>query len=147
MNAKSLSGGEYFLKFTDDNTHDVWIYILKHKDKLFPCFLEWKALVEKSMNQKLKALHTDNGGEYVSAEFQRHLKKEGVRRELTVLKTPEQNGVAIRMNRTLVESVRAMLADARLPHHFWAEALSTAVCLRNGSPTKAVEGMTSFEAC
>lgn len=99
------------------------------------------------MNQKLKALHTDNGGEYVSAEFQRYLKKEGVRRELTVLKTPEQNGVAIRMNRTLVESVCAMLADARLPHHFWAEALSTAVCLGNGSPTKAVEGMSSFEAC
>lgn len=146
MNAKSLSGGEYFLTFIDDKTHYVWFYILKHKDEVFPRFLEWKALVERSMNQKLKVLRTDNGGEYVSAEFQSYLKKEGVRHELTVPKTPEQNGVAERMNRTLVESVRAMLADARLPHRFWAEALSTAVYLRNRSPTKAVKGMTPFEA-
>ena len=146
MNAKSLSGGEYFLTFIDDKTHYVWFYILKHKDEVFPRFLEWKALVERSMNQKLKVLRTDNGGEYVSAEFQNYLKKEGVCHELTVPKTPEQNGVAERMNRTLVESVRAMLADARLPHRFWAEALSTAVYLRNRSPTKAVKGMTPFEA-
>ena len=131
MNGKSLSGGEYFLTFIDDKTHYVWFYILKHQDEVFPCFLEWKALVERSVNQKLKVLRTDNGGEYVSAEFQSYLKKEGVCHELTVPKTPEQNGVAERMNRTLVESVRAMLADARLPHRFWAEALSTAVYLRN----------------
>ena len=97
MNAKSLSGGEYFLTFIDDKTHYVWFYILKHKDEVFPRFLEWKALVERSMNQKLKVLRTDNGGEYVSAEFQSYLKKEGVRHELTVPKTPEQNGVAERM--------------------------------------------------
>ena len=146
MNAKSLSGGEYFQTFIDDKSRYVWVYILKHKDDVFPCFLEWKALVERSTNQKLKALRTDNGGEYMSTEFQTYLKKERVRHELTVPKTPEQNGVAERMNRTLVEGVRAMLADARLPHRFWAEALSTAVYLRNGSPAMAVERMTPFEA-
>ena len=146
MNAKSLSGAEYFLTFIDDKSRYVWVYILKHKDDVFPCFLEWKALVERSTNQKLKALRTDNGGEYLSTEFQTFLRKEGVRHELTVPKTPEQNGVAERMNRTLVESVRAMLADARLPHRFWAEALSTAVYLRNRSPAMAIKGMTPFEA-
>ena len=124
----------------------MWVYILKHKDDVFLCFLEWKALVERSTNQKLKALRTDNVGEYMSTEFQTYLKKEGVRRELAVPKTPEQNGVAERMNRTLVEGFRAMLADARLPHRFWAEALSTAVYLRNRSPAMAVKGMTPFEA-
>ena len=98
------------------------------------------------MNRKLKVLRTDNGGEYTSADFKKYLKKEGVRHELTVPKTPEQNGVAERMNRTLVEAVRSMLAEAKLPHCFWAEALSTAVYLRNRSPTKAVKGMTPFEA-
>ena len=146
MNAKSLSGGEYFLTFIDDNTRYVWIYILKHKDEAFPCFLEWKAQVERSTGRKLKTLRTDNGGEYVSADFEKCLKKEGVRHELTVPKTPQQNGVAERMNRTLVEAVRSMLADARLPHRFWAEALSTAVYLRNRSPTTAVKGKTPFEA-
>ena len=139
MNAKSLSGGEYFLTFIDDKSRYVWVYILTHKDDVFPCFLEWKALVERSTNQKLKALRTDNGGKFMSTEFQTYLKKEGVRHELTMSKTPKQNGVAGRMNRTLVEGVRAMLADARLPHRFWAEALSTAVCLRNRSPAMAVK--------
>ena len=146
MNATSLSGGEYFLTFIDDNTRFTWIYVLNHKDEIFPCFLEWKAQVERSTGRKLKTLRTDNGGEYVSADFEKCLKKEGVRHELTVPKTPEKNGVDERMKRTLVEAVRSMLADARLPHRFWAEAPSTAVYLRNRSPTTVVEGKTPFEA-
>ena len=100
MRSPFKSGGVYFLTFIDDKSRYVWVYILKHKDDVFPCFLEWKALVERSTNQKLKALRTDNGGEYMSTEFQTYLKKEGVRHELTVPKTPEQNGVAERMNVT-----------------------------------------------
>ena len=92
MNAKSLSGGEYFLTFIDDKTHYVWIYILKQKGEVSPRFLQWKAMVDKSMNQKLKAMHTGNGSEYVSTDVQRYLKKEGVHHELTVPKTPKQNG-------------------------------------------------------
>ena len=146
ISTESLSGAEYFLTFIDDTTRYVWVYVLKRKDQVFERFLEWKALVEKSTGRKLKALRTDNGGEYTSTEFETYLKKEGVRHELTVPKTPEQNGVAERMNRTLVETTRSMLGYSKLPHKFWAEALSTAVYLRNRSPTKAVEAMTPFEA-
>ena len=146
INVKSLSGGEYFLTFIDDKTRYVWVYILKRKDQVFEKFREWKALVENSIGQKLKALRSDNGGEYTSIEFEKYLKTEGVRHELTVPKTPEQNGVSERMNRTLVESVRSMLSDAKLPHSYWAEALSTAAYVRNRSPTKAVQDMTPFEA-
>ena len=146
MNAQSLSGAEYFLTFIDDKTHYVWVYILKSKDLVFKQFLEWKAMVEKSTGRKLKTLRTDNGGEFTSREFDAYLKAEGVRHELTVPKTPEQNGVAERMNRTLMEAVRSMLSGAKLPHKFWAEALSTATYLLNRSPTKAVKGMTPYEA-
>ena len=102
--------------------------------------------MERSTGRKLKALRTDNGGEFTSTEFNDYLKREGIRREFSVTKTPEQNGVAERLNRTLVESVRSMISDAKLPQKFWAEALSTAVYLRNRSPTKAVTGMTPYEA-
>jgi len=146
MSTKSLSDGEYFLTFIDDNTHYLWVYILKRKDEVFHKFLEWKAVEEKSTGRRLKILRTDNGGEYTSAEFESYLKTEGVRRQLTIPKTPEQNGVAERMNRTLVETVRSMLADAELPPVFWAEALSTAVYLRNRSPTKALKDITPYEA-
>ena len=89
-----MSGGLYFLTFIDDATRYVWMYVLKSKDQVFEEFLEWKAQVENSSGQKLKTLRTDNGGEYTSKEFTAYLKKEGVRHELTVPKTPQQNGVA-----------------------------------------------------
>ena len=146
MNARSLGGAEYFLTFIDDRTHYTWVYVLKRKDEVFGCFLRWKALVEKSSGRKLKAIRTDNSGEYTSTMFEDYLKSEGIRHERTIPKTPEQNGVAERMNRTLVETVRSMLTGARLSHEFWAEALATAVYLRNRSPTRAVKGMTPYEA-
>ena len=124
----------------------MWIYILKSKDDVFQKFLEWKALAENSSGHKLKVLRTDNGGEYTSAEFESYLKREGIRHERTIPKTPEENGVAERKNRTLAESVRSILADAKLPHKFWAEALSTAVYLQNRSPTKALNKMTPYQA-
>lgn len=80
-------------------------------------------MTEKSTERQLKVLRTDNEGEYTSSELQDFLKKEGVRHELKVPKTPEQNKVAERMNKTLMETVRSMLAHAKLPQKFWAEAL------------------------
>ena len=146
LNSKSLSGAEYFLTFVDDYTHYTWVYVLKKKHEVFQKFVEWKTMVEKESEYQLKTLRTDNGGEYTSNEFKEYVKVEGLKHELTIPKTPEQNGVAERMNRTLLESVCSMLIGANLPHKFWAETLTTAVYLRNRSPTKAVAGMTPFEA-
>ena len=94
------------------------VYILKNKSEVFEKFMEWKALMENSIGQKLKTLLADNEGEYTSAEFTMYtlyLKKEGVHHEFTVPKTPQLNGVADRMNTTLVEVVSSMLSDAKLP--------------------------------
>ena len=101
--------------------------------------------MEKSSGEKIKTLRSDNGGEYTSKEFEDDLKKNGIRHEHSVPKTPEQNGVAERMNQTLVETVRAMLSDSKLPKKFLAEALSTASYVRNRSPTTAVKAMTPYE--
>ena len=101
--------------------------LLKHKG-VFGKLIEWKAMVEKSSGKRVK---TDNGGRI-------HFN--------TLPKTPEQTGVAEWMNRILVETVRAMLSDSKLPKKFWAEALSPAAYVRNRSPITAVEGMTPYEA-
>lgn len=145
IETKSLSGAEYFVTFIDDKSRYVWVYVMKHKSEVFEKFKEWKATVEKSTGIQIKTFRTDNGGEYTSKEFEDYLKKEGIHHELTIPKTPQQNGVAERMNRTLVESVRSMLADSKLPKRFWAEALATATYLRNRCPTTAVKGKTPFE--
>ena len=92
--------------------------MLKHKSEAFNKFLEWKTLVENSSGHKLKVLHTNNGGEYMSTEMKSFLKK-GVHHELTVPKIPEQNGIAERLNRTLVEMVCSMLSDSKLSQCFW----------------------------
>ena len=86
--------------------------------EVFSKFLDWKSIVERMSDYRLKILHTDNGGEYTSKRCRDYLKAERIRHKLIVLKNPEQNGVAERLNRTLVESVRSMLTDARLPHKF-----------------------------
>ena len=124
IGTQSLGAGEYFITFVDDHTRYVWVYILKHKGEVLQRFQEWKALVEKSSRRKIKTLRS---GEYTSTEFASYLIKEGIKHELTIPHTPQQNGVAERLNHTLIEGVRTMLADSKLPHRFWAEALSTAV--------------------
>ena len=87
----------------------------------------------------------NNGGEYTSVEFEKYLTKEGIKHKLTISHTPEQNVGAELLNCTLIKGVRTVLADSKLPHWFWAEALSTTVYLRNRSPTKALERITPHE--
>ena len=107
--------------------------------------MDWKLMVENSTSQKIKTLRNNNGGEYTSREFEDNLIKKGVRSERTVPKTPEQNGVAERKNWALVETVRAMSSDSKLPKKFWAEALWTASYIRNRSPTNVVQAMTLYD--
>lgn len=146
LNPGSLGGGNYFVTFIDDASRYTWVYILKNKSDVFNAFKSWKTLVENQYEKKIKILRTDNGGEYTSVEFEGYLQDEGILHEKTIPKTPEQNGVAERMNRTLVEAVRAMLSDAQLPKTFWAEAVSTAAYVRNRSPTSTLKDMTPYEA-
>ena len=146
MGHKSIGGAEYFLTLLDDKTHYTWVFPLKTKDQVFERFKEWQAEVENYTGRKVKTLRTDNGGEFTSKCFEAHLKACGIRHELTVPKTPEQNGAAERLNRTLVETARAMLLDTNQPPKFWAEAISTATYLRNRSPTSTVKGMTPHQA-
>ncbi len=75
----------------------------KQKSEVFQQFPEWKAEVEKSTGKKVKTLRTDNGGKYTPTEFNSYLVSEGIRHEVTIPHTPQQNGVAERLNRTLVE--------------------------------------------
>ena len=83
----------------------------------------------------MKCLRSDNGGEYTSNEFKSYCSEKGIRHEKTVPCTPQQNGVAERMNRTIVEKIRCMLRMANLPKSLWGEAVVTACYLINRSPS------------
>lgn len=146
IEVKSIAGSRYMLTFLDDYTHKVFVYFLKAKDEVFSCFKTFKNLVENQTGKTIKTLRTDNGGEYLSTVFEQFLKDSGIVHQLTVPRTAEQNGKAERLNRTIVEKVRCMLIDCKLPNSFWAEAAHTAVYLLNQSPTKCLEGKTPEEA-
>ncbi|KAH9770761.1 hypothetical protein KPL71_012475 [Citrus sinensis] len=97
------------------------------------------------LDRKVKRLRTDNGLEYCSKEFDEFCREKGIARHKTVRHTPQQNGLAERMNRTLVEKVRCMLFSANLSKHFWAEAVTTAAYLINRSPSSALNFRTPQE--
>jgi len=79
-------------------------------------------------------LHTDNGGEFTSREFETYLKLKGIKHEITVPYTPHQNGVAERLNRTLQETALSQIVHAHLPKYFWADSIATACYVRHRLP-------------
>ncbi|KAG6520427.1 hypothetical protein ZIOFF_017482 [Zingiber officinale] len=142
----SLNNYKYFLLFVDDYTRMMWVYILNQKSEAFPKFLEFKRLVENQCGRKIKILRTDRGGEFIGNAFMDYCKEKGIQRQLTVRYSPQQNGVAERKNRTIVEMARSMMAGKGLPKSFWTEAVNAAVYILNRSPTKAVPNKTPYEA-
>ena len=131
-----LGGASYFVSFIDDSTRKVWAYPIRTKDRVFSIFSDWLAMVENQTGRKLKCLRTDNGGEFKSDEFVKFCRERGIRREYTAPYSPEQNGIAERMNRTIQECVVSMLQHSGLSDGFWAEALLTAVHIINMSPSR-----------
>ncbi|MBE2321325.1 DDE-type integrase/transposase/recombinase, partial [Solirubrobacter sp. CPCC 204708] len=127
----SLGGSRYYVTFIDDSSRKVWVYFLKNKSDVFDTFKKWKALVETETGLKLKCLRSDNGGEYIDGGFKEFCAANGIRFQKTIPGTPQQNGVAERMNRTLNERARSMRLNSGLPECFWADAVNTAAYLIN----------------
>ncbi|KAH9648557.1 hypothetical protein KPL70_025642 [Citrus sinensis] len=141
----SMGGAKYMVTFIDDYSRRCWVYPIRKKSDVFLVFKEYKMRVELESSKKIKCLRTDNGGEYTDGEFLAFCKQEGIQRQFTVAYTPQQNGVAERMNRTLTERIRAMLRTAGLPNSFWAEAAKTACYIVNRSPSTAIGLKTAME--
>ena len=138
INPRSLGGSRYFLTFLDHASRKSWVYLMKQKSEAFSFFQKWKAMVENQTSRKLKCLRTDRGGEYLSNAFKAYLARQGIEHQLTVAGTPEQNGAAERLNRTLEERARSMLAESGLPGSLWGEVVMTACYLRNRSPSSVL---------
>ena len=106
------------VSFIDDFLRNTWIYFLRNKSQVFDRFKEFEALVENQIEKKIKVLTTDNGGEFCKKEFKEFCKKCGIARQNTTPYTPQQNGFAERMNRTLMEKARSMLSGTGLGQEF-----------------------------
>jgi transposase InsO family protein len=118
MPSSSISGYVYYVSFIDDYSRKTWVYFLKSKDEVFSKFKEFKALIENLSKRKIKIRRSDNEGEYTSKEFVNFCKVVGIKRELTTPYKPQQNGVAERKNRMIMEAVKTMIHDQDLPMCF-----------------------------
>eukprot|EP00253_Pinus_taeda_P022296 PITA_22296 len=108
--------------------------------------LKDRALVENQSGLHIKVLRTDKGGEYISKEFLRFCRENGIHKQFTARYTPQQNGVAERKNRTIMDMARSMLKAKNLPNDYWAEAINCATYILNRCPTKAVMNRVLEEA-
>jgi len=142
----SNSGKRYPLCFIDDFSRKSWVYLLTAKSEALICFQFFKKLVEKEKRLGIKCLRTDRGGEFTSTEFIDFCKANGIKRQLTTAYTPQQNRVAERKNRTVMNMVRSMLSDKKLPKTFWPEAVNWTFYVPNRCPTLAVKNITPQEA-
>uniref|UniRef100_A0A0A9XEY5 Retrovirus-related Pol polyprotein from transposon TNT 1-94 n=1 Tax=Lygus hesperus TaxID=30085 RepID=A0A0A9XEY5_LYGHE len=145
MEKQSFGGNRYILTLIDDHSRKVFVYLLKEKSEVPKHIEEFRALVERQTERKIKVLRTDNGTEYCNNLLSQNLKKWGIVHQTSTRYSPNSNGRAERAQRTLVEKARSMLADADLPKHFWAEAVLTAAYLMNRSPSRALGGKTPYE--
>jgi hypothetical protein len=143
MRTTSLGGARYFVTYIDDFSRKVWVYLFKSKGE---CLEKFKALVETQSENKIKVFRSDNGGEYISKEFKRFLKAHGIEKQTSTPYRPQQNGVAERANRTLVEKARSMLHAQNLKKSLRAEAVVNAAYTRNRCPSRALPSITPEEA-
>jgi transposase InsO family protein len=136
----------YILTFIDDFSRKTWAYILIEKSGALECFKKFRSMVEKESEQVICCLRTDRGGEFNSLDFRKYCEDNGIKRQLTAAYTPQQNGIAERKNRTIMDMVRSMLACREVPKEFWPEAVNWAIYILNRSPTTALNDITPEEA-
>ncbi|GJT83502.1 putative ribonuclease H-like domain-containing protein [Tanacetum coccineum] len=128
---RSIDHKYYCLVITDDYSRFCWVFFLETKDETYPILKDFISLVENQLNKKVKAIRCDNGTEFKNAKLIELCGEKGIKRDYSNARTPQQNGVAERKNRTLIEAARTMLADSKLPTMFWTEAVSTACYVLN----------------
>ncbi|GJX24327.1 putative ribonuclease H-like domain-containing protein [Tanacetum coccineum] len=142
---RSLNHKTYCLVIIDDFSRFSWVSFLRTKDETSALLKDFIRQIENQLNQKVKTIRCDNDKEFKNMDFIEFCGSKGIKREYNNARTPQQNGVAERKNRTLIEAARTMLADSFLPNTFWAEAVSTACYVLNRVLVTKPHNKTPYE--
>ena len=136
-NTISIHGNKYFVTLTDDFSRHLTVAGLKRKSDVVDVFREYMVMFELQTGRRIKAVRSDNGGEY-DGNFTMLLRKHGIRHFKSVPYCSWQNGIAERLNRTLLEGARSMLFEKKLPKNLWELAVKYMCYVRNRVPTEKV---------
>lgn len=147
METESRQREKYFLTFIDGNTHYVKVKLLRTKGETCAALKAFTERAEVETGERVNYFRSDGGGEYGSKVLAMYFESKGIHHEKTNAYTPQENGLAERMNRTIVEMAHSLLKDADLPNSYWSFAVNYAVHIINRSPTHTLENfLTPFEA-
>jgi transposase InsO family protein len=135
----------YYITFTDDYLRESIVYLMKNKSKAFHKYKNYEAIMKWQRNIDIKSFITDGGGEYTSNKFEEYLRDQGTLHKITVHDTPESNGIAERLNRTLVEKTHPMLFESKLPNFLWGYAILHMTYLKNRTYMKSLPDKTPYK--
>lgn len=139
------NGACYFVTFIDECTRMVWVSLLKTKGDVLLAFKELHQLIKTEYRIDIQILQYDNGGEYINYEMDRFCQENSIRQQTSCARTPQQNGLAERKNRQLLEIGRASLFDMNVPRKFWGEAVRSAAYLANRMPSRVLDFATPLQ--
>ena len=146
MKTVSQGGAKYVVTFIDDFSRYTVVYFMAQKSEVVDKFAKYKAMMENQFDTKIKCLRTDNGKEFINKKMGMICSNAGIIHQTTIPYTPQQNGLAERMNRTIVERARAMIEHMQVDPEWWAEAVNTAVYITNRLPCAAHPDSTPFRS-
>ncbi|GJV93600.1 retrotransposon protein, putative, ty1-copia subclass [Tanacetum coccineum] len=133
MRVASINGKKYILVIVDDYSRYTWTLFLRSKDETPEVLKDFLTMIQRNLQALVISVRTDRGTEFLNKTLNAFFKEEGIEHQTSTPRTPEQNGVVERRNRTLVEAARTMLSASKLPLFFWAEAIATACYTQNRS--------------
>ncbi|GJZ56409.1 putative RNA-directed DNA polymerase [Tanacetum coccineum] len=145
MRVASVNGKKYILVIVDDYSRFTWVKCLRSKDEAPAFIINFLKMIQVRLKETVCRIRTDNGTEFVNQTLREYYEKVGISHETSVARSPQQNGVVERRNRTLIEAARTMLIYAKAPLFLWAEAVATACYTQNRSMIRRHYGKTPYE--
>ena len=142
---QSINHNRYVFVIVDDYSRFTWTIFLKHKSDAFEMFKSFSKRIQNQFSLKIITIRSDHGGEFENEKFEEFCNKKGITHNFSFPRTPQQNGVVERKNRTIQECARTMLSDSKLPKHFWAEAVATACYILNRILIRPLTNKTPYE--
>jgi len=144
-NTASLYGSKYGLVIVYDYSRWTWVKFLKNKDCAYDVFSNFCTQIQSEKEMKILKIRSDHGGEFENEPFETFCEKHGIVHEFSSPKTPQQNGVVERKNRTLQEMDRTMIHENNLAKHFWTEAVNTTCYVQNRIYIRPILEKTAYE--
>ncbi|GJR64338.1 retrovirus-related pol polyprotein from transposon TNT 1-94 [Tanacetum coccineum] len=145
MRVASVNGKKYSLAIVDDYSRFTWVKFLRSKDEAPDFIIKFLKMIQVRLKVTVRRIRTDNGTEFVNQTLREYYEKIGISHETSIARSPQQNSVVERRNRTLIEAARTMLIYAKALLFLWAEAVATACYTQNRSIIRLRHGKTPYE--